>query len=129
VKSTLQGFAEFMNPSIAYRDVACGATRNRPALDQLMKDARARKFDVVVVYRYDRFARSLHHLVSALEEFRALGIEFVSHHESLDTTTPNGRLVFGIMASIAGIRARAHPGADPVRDRRQAGRWRRLWPA
>ena len=53
------------------------------------------------VYRYDRFARSLRQLVNALEEFRALGIDFVSLHEGVDTSTPNGRLVFGIFASIA----------------------------
>ncbi len=55
----------------------------------------------MVVYRYDRFARSLRQLVNALEEFRALGIEFVSLHEGADTSTPNGRLVFGIFATIA----------------------------
>jgi DNA invertase Pin-like site-specific DNA recombinase len=55
----------------------------------------------VIVYRYDRFARSLRHLVNALEEFRSLGIEFISLHEGVDTSTPNGRLVFGIFATIA----------------------------
>jgi DNA invertase Pin-like site-specific DNA recombinase len=57
--------------------------------------------DAVVVYRYDRFARSLRQLVNALEEFRALGIDFVSLHEGVDTSTLNGRLVVGIFASIA----------------------------
>jgi DNA invertase Pin-like site-specific DNA recombinase len=57
--------------------------------------------DAVLVYRYDRFARSLRQLVNALEEFRALGIDFISLHEGVDTSTPNGRLVFGIFASIA----------------------------
>lgn len=86
----------------AYRDLALsGSTKRRPGLDLLMSHARLKKFDVVVVYRYDRFARSLHHLVSAFEELRSLGIDFVSLHEQIDTTTPNGRLVFGIMASIA----------------------------
>lgn len=101
VATSVKGLTTFLDPSVAYRDVACGAAASRPALDQLMRDARGRKFDVVLVYRYDRFARSLHHLVAALDEFRALGIDFVSLHESLDTTTPNGRLVFGIMATIA----------------------------
>lgn len=78
-----------------------GAKDRRPALDRLMADAKRRKFDGVIVYRYDRFARSLRHLVNALEEFRALGIDFVSLHEGVDTSTPNGRLVFGIFASIA----------------------------
>lgn len=62
---------------------------------------RKRKLDVVLVYRYDRFARSLYHLVNALEEFRSLGIDFISLHEGVDTSTPNGRLLFGIVASIA----------------------------
>jgi DNA invertase Pin-like site-specific DNA recombinase len=78
-----------------------GARDRRPKLDELMADARRRRFDCVLVYRYDRFARSLRHLVNALEDFRALGIDFVSLHEGVDTSTPNGRLVFGIFASIA----------------------------
>lgn len=78
-----------------------GAKERRPELDRLMAAARRRQFDAVVVYRYDRFARSLRHLVNALEDFRALGIDFVSLHEGVDTSTPNGRLVFGIFASIA----------------------------
>jgi DNA invertase Pin-like site-specific DNA recombinase len=57
--------------------------------------------DAVVVYRYDRFARSLRQLVNALCEFDSLGVQFVSLHEGVDTSTPNGRLVFGIFASIA----------------------------
>ena len=78
-----------------------GARERRPELDRLWADCRKRKIDAVVVYRYDRFARSLRQLVNALEEFRALGIDFVSVHEGVDTSTPNGRLVFGIFASIA----------------------------
>src|SRR6516162_5812498 len=66
-----------------------------------MADCRRRQIDAVIVYRYDRFARSLRQLVNALEEFRSLGIEFISLHEGVDTSTPNGRLVFGIFASIA----------------------------
>jgi len=78
-----------------------GAKEHRPALDRLLSNCRKRLVDAVVVYRYDRFARSLRQLVNALEEFRALGIDFVSLHEGVDTSTPNGRLVFGIFASIA----------------------------
>ena len=78
-----------------------GARERRPALDRLWVDCRKRRVDAVVVYRYDRFARSLRQLVNALEEFRAMGVEFVSLHEGVDTSTPNGRLVFGIFASIA----------------------------
>lgn len=78
-----------------------GAQERRPQLDQLLADCQRRRFDVVVVYRYDRFARSVRQLVNALAEFDALGIQFVSLHEGVDTSTPNGRLVFGIFATIA----------------------------
>lgn len=92
-----------------------GSKDKRPELDRLMADARRRRFDVVLVYRYDRFARSLRHLVNALEEFRSLGIEFVSIHEGVDTTTPNGRLIFGIFASIAEFER------ELIRDRVKSG--------
>ncbi len=78
-----------------------GAKEQRPALNRLLADCRKRLVDAVVVYRYDRFARSLRQLVNALEEFRVLGVDFISLHEGVDTSTPNGRLVFGIFASIA----------------------------
>ncbi len=78
-----------------------GAKERRPELDRLLADCRKRHLDAVVVYRYDRFARSLRQLVNALCDFDALGIQFVSLHEGVDTSTPNGRLVFGIFASIA----------------------------
>ena len=71
--------------------------------------------DAVCVYRYDRFARSLRQLVNALEEFRALGIDFVSLHEGVDTSTPNGRLIFGIFASIAEFER------ELIRDRVRSG--------
>ena len=69
-------------------------------MDALMADAR-RLFDVVVVWRFDRFARSVKQLILALEEFRAIGVEFISHQEALDTSTPMGRAIFTIIASIA----------------------------
>jgi DNA invertase Pin-like site-specific DNA recombinase len=78
-----------------------GAKERRPELDRLLAECKKRQVDAVVVYRYDRFARSLRQLVNALCEFDALGIQFVSLYESVDTSTPNGRLVFGIFASIA----------------------------
>lgn len=78
-----------------------GAKESRPSLNCLLADARRRRFDAVLVYRYDRFARSLRQLVNALGEFDALGIHFISLHEGVDTSTPSGRLVFGIFASIA----------------------------
>ncbi len=92
-----------------------GAKEHRPALDRLLSHCRKRLVDAVVVYRYDRFARSLRQLVNALEEFRALGIDFVSLHEGVDTSTPNGRLVFGIFASIAEFER------ELIRDRVRSG--------
>jgi DNA invertase Pin-like site-specific DNA recombinase len=92
-----------------------GSKEHRPALDRLLASCRKRSVDAVVVYRYDRFARSLRQLVNALEDFRALGIEFVSLHEGVDTSTPNGRLVFGIFASIAEFER------ELIRDRVRSG--------
>jgi len=99
-----------------------GAKDSRPELDRLMCDCRRRLVDAVVVYRYDRFARSLRHLVNALAEFDNLGIDFISLHEGVDTTTPNGRLIFGIFASIAEferelIRLRVRSGLAAARAR------------
>ncbi len=92
-----------------------GSKEHRPALDRLLVDCRRRRVDAVVVYRYDRFARSVRQLVNALEEFRSLGIDFVSLHEGVDTSTPNGRLVFGIFASIAEFER------ELIRDRVRSG--------
>src|SRR5713101_2671562 len=92
-----------------------GSKESRPALDRMMKAAKRRMFDAICVYRYDRFARSLRQLVSALSEFDALGINFVSLHEGTDTSTPNGRLVFGIFASIAEFER------ELIRDRVRSG--------
>lgn len=111
-----------------YTDRASGAKEHRPGLAQLMSDARRRRFDVVLVYRYDRFARSLRHLVNALAEFDSLGVHFVSLHEGIDTSTPNGRLVFGIFGSIAEferelIRSRVRSGIAAARAKgRRIGR-------
>src|SRR4051794_7610907 len=71
-----------------------GATESRPALNKLMEDARKRKFDAVLVWKFDRFARSTRHLLSALDQFRCLGIEFLSYSENLDTSSAMGKAVF-----------------------------------
>src|SRR5438093_2508824 len=85
-----------------YRDEGISGSKDRrPALDRLMKDARARKFDVVVVARFDRFARSVSHLLRALEEFSHLGVDFVSLSESIDTSTPMGRMIFTVLGAVA----------------------------
>jgi DNA invertase Pin-like site-specific DNA recombinase len=78
-----------------------GALEKRPALDELLRDTRKRKFDVVLVWKFDRFARSLRQLVSALELFRNFGIGFVSATEAIDTSLPSGELVFQIFGAIA----------------------------
>src|SRR5205814_376546 len=78
-----------------------GAKDNRPALDQLLMDARRRRFDVLVVWRLDRLGRNLRHLITLLEEFQALGIAFVSLGEGIDATTPAGKLQMHILAAIA----------------------------
>jgi len=84
-----------------YADKMSGAKDRRPALDRLMADAKRGKFDAVAVWRFDRFARSTSHLLRALEEFAALGIDFVSLKESIDTSTPMGKMVFTVLAAVA----------------------------
>jgi DNA invertase Pin-like site-specific DNA recombinase len=78
-----------------------GAKDRRPELDVLMADAHKRRFDVVAVWKFDRFARSVSHLLRALDTFRVLGIEFVSLSESVDTATPAGRMVFTVLGAVA----------------------------
>jgi DNA invertase Pin-like site-specific DNA recombinase len=78
-----------------------GAKERRPELDKLMADAHRRRFDIVAVWKFDRFARSVTHLLRALDTFRVLGIEFVSLSESLDTATPAGRMVFTVLGAVA----------------------------
>ena len=85
-----------------YVDVGISGSKDRrPALDRLMKDARRRRFDAVLVARFDRFARSTRHLVLALEEFNALDIDFISLSESIDTSTPMGKMVYTVIAAVA----------------------------
>src|SRR5580700_5711230 len=78
-----------------------GSKDSRPALNQLMADAHQRKFDAVLVWKLDRFARSLRHLVNALAEFEALGLAFISLRDNLDLSTPAGRLMFQIIGAMA----------------------------
>lgn len=110
---------------------ASGARDRRPGLDRLMAGAQQRAFDVVLVYRFDRFARSVRHLVVALDEFSALGVDFVSYSESLDTSTPLGRAMFSIVGALAEmerdvIRERAIEGQRRARARgKHIGRPRR----
>jgi DNA invertase Pin-like site-specific DNA recombinase len=78
-----------------------GAKDRRPALDQLVADAKRRRFDVLVCWRLDRLGRSLKHLITLLDDLQALGIAFVSLAEGIDATTPAGKLQMHILAAIA----------------------------
>jgi len=116
-----------------YVDVGIsGSKETRPSLDRLMTDARKRRFDAVLVARFDRFARSTRHLVRALEEFNALGVDFISLNESIDTSTPMGKMVFTVIAAVAElersiIRERVVMGLQRARAQgRQLGRPRAI---
>jgi DNA invertase Pin-like site-specific DNA recombinase len=98
-----------------YSDRLSGAKEARPGLNALMADARRGAFDLVVVWRFDRFARSVKQLVLALEEFHSLGIDFISQQEALDTSTPVGRAMFTIIAAMAELER------DVIRERTAAG--------
>ena len=78
-----------------------GAVDSRPQLNRLMEDAHHRAIDAVVCWKFDRFARSVSHLLKALETFRVLGIEFVSLTEQVDTATPMGKMIFTVLGSVA----------------------------
>ena len=77
-----------------------GSKDSRPALNRLMADAHQRRFDAVLVWKLDRFGRSLRHLVNALAELEARGIAFVSLRDNLDLSTPSGRLMFQIIGAM-----------------------------
>ena len=88
-----------------------GSKEKRPALDALLKDAKRRRFDVLVCWRLDRLGRNLRHLVTMLEELQHVGVAFVSMGEGIDCTTPAGKLQLHIPRGPGGVRARAHPRA------------------
>jgi DNA invertase Pin-like site-specific DNA recombinase len=78
-----------------------GAKERRPALDAMMQSAKQRRFDAILCWKLDRVGRSLKHLVNLLGELEAVGCALVSFSDNLDLTTPQGRLMFGIIASMA----------------------------
>jgi len=84
-----------------YSDTVSGAKDARPGLNRLMADAQRRRFAAVIVWRFDRFARSVSHLLRALEQFQSLGIDFISLSESVDTSTPTGKMVFTVLGAVA----------------------------
>jgi DNA invertase Pin-like site-specific DNA recombinase len=99
-----------------YIDVGqSGASDSRPQLNVLMGEARKRKFDAIVVWRFDRFARSTKHLLAALDEFRSLGIQFISYQENMDTSSPLGQALFTIVSAVAQLER------DLIRERVTSG--------
>lgn len=92
-----------------------GAKNSRPQLNELMAAARKRQIDAVIVWRFDRFARSTKHLLLALEEFRSLGVQFISYQENIDTSTPLGQALFTIVSAVAQLER------DLIRERVRAG--------
>lgn len=90
-----QIIAEYVDDGIS------GAKDSRPELNRLAADAHRRKFDAVIVWKFDRFARSVSHLLRALETFNSLGVAFVSLSEQIDTTTPTGRMIFTVLGAVA----------------------------
>jgi len=95
--------------------VCSGAKERRPALDRLMKGAWTGQFHAVVVWRFDRFARSTKHLITALETFRSIHVGFVSLQEQFDTSTPIGQAMFTIIGAMAQLER------DIIRERVKAG--------
>ena len=98
-----------------YVDHGVSSRNVRPQLENLMRDASKQKFDVVAVWKFDRFARSTRELVFALEQFQAVGIDFISVTQAIDTSGPMGRLVFSVLAAIAEFER------DLIRERVLAG--------
>lgn len=85
-----------------YTDHGISGTKcSRPSLDELLNDTRKKLFDVVLVYRFDRFARSSKQLITSLEEFNHLGIDFISYQENIDTSSPLGKAIFTIVSAMA----------------------------
>ena len=99
-----------------FKDIGVsGKAYRRPALDKLMDSARKRQIDAVLVFQFSRFARSVKHLVEALEEFKTLGIAFMSYSENIDTSSPIGEAIFAVIAALSQLER------DLIRERVQAG--------
>ncbi|MGB0454360.1 MAG: recombinase family protein [Bacteriovoracaceae bacterium] len=126
----LKQFCEYKNLNIThiYKETCSGSKQSRPELKKLMNDARKRKFDIVLCWKFDRYSRSTKHLVESLEEFDELGIAFISYQENLDTSSSMGRAMFSIISAIAQlerdlIRERVISGLNNAREKgRKLGR-------
>ena len=110
----------------------CGKKDSRPQLNRMMEDAHERRFDVIVVARFDRFARSVSHLLRALETFNALGIQFVSVADQVDTGTVNGKTIFTVLGAVSELERslmveRVHSGLRHARAKgKRLGRPRKM---
>ena len=102
-------------------DGVSGSKDRRPALDELLKASRRRRFDVLVCWRLDRLGRNLRHLILLLDELQALGIDFVTLGEGIDTSTPAGRLQLHILSAIAEFESSTHSRARCRRTRSRKG--------
>jgi len=114
----LREYAERRGWTVAgeYVDVGIsGSKASRPQLDGMMKAGKQRAFDVVLVWKFDRFARSTMHLATALAEFQSLGIDFVSLTEAVDTSTPVGKMTFTVLGAVAELER------ELIRERVKAG--------
>lgn len=118
----LKAYAKRRGFAVGYElvDIESGAKADRPKLTQLLDLARKRQVDVVLVWKFDRFARSTKQLITALEEFRELGVDFISYTENIDTSTPAGKALFTMVSAFAEferdlIRQRVRAGLDRAR--------------
>jgi DNA invertase Pin-like site-specific DNA recombinase len=84
-----------------YTDRIGGASERRPALERLLADARRGAFDLVAVWRFDRLSRSVRHFLGVMDELRSVGVDFVSHEQAFDTTTPMGKFTVTMFAALA----------------------------
>ena len=78
-----------------------GANTKRPAFTEMMADARKKKFDVLLVWKFDRLSRSMRDLINTISEIESLGLDFVSYENQIDTSTPSGKLVFHVIGSVS----------------------------
>ena len=103
------------NVTRVYSDRISGTAESRPALTELIADARRGCFDVLLIWRFDRLSRSVPHFLQIVDELRRLGIELISHEQSLDTTTPMGKFTLTMFAALAELER------EVIRERVQAG--------
>jgi len=95
VKTGYEIYQEYQDKGIS------GSKDKRPGLDALVSDALKRRFDAVIVWKFDRFARSIRHLINALAEFRQKGIDFISITENIDTSMPSGKALFAVIGAMS----------------------------